>query len=390
MTLSNRTLAGMSQSSWIRQMFETGERLKEKLGPANVYDLSLGNPVAEPPPAVAAALRNLVENPLPGMHRYMPNAGYAHTRKAVAAALNRELGMAFEGGDIIMTCGAAGAINVALKAILEPGEEVIVMCPYFPEYVSYIENHGGVARRIPAGNCFIPELQHLETSISAGTRAVIINSPNNPTGIVYGDGFLADLGALLTRKSREYNRPVYLISDEPYRRIMYDGLDFASPLKHYGYSVIASSFSKDLALPGERIGYLAVNPAMEDKAQTVDGFIYCNRVLGFVNAPALMQHLVSGLQPVSVSAASYQRKRDYLYAGLVKLGFEVVKPAGAFYMFPQAPGGDDIGFTGKLMEYGVLAVPGSGFGSPGYFRLSYCVEDEVLEGALQGLRKALG
>jgi len=389
-TLSNRTLAGMKQSSWIRQMFEAGEKLKARLGPGNVYDLSLGNPVTEPPEPVAEALLKLVEKPLPGMHRYMPNAGYPHVRTAVAGALSRELGMAFNGDDIIMTCGAAGAINVALKAIVEPGEEVVVLCPYFPEYVSYIENHGGVAVKVPSGAQFVPEPDRLENLIGPRTRAVIVNSPNNPTGIMYDDSFLAALGSVLTRKSREYGRPVYLISDEPYRKILYDGLDFASPLKHYGDSIVASSFSKDLALPGERIGYLAVNPVMEGKAQLVNGFIYCNRILGFVNAPALMQHLVGSLQAVSVSTAGYQRKRDILYQGLVGLGFDVVKPAGAFYMFPGIADGDDVGFVGKLMNLGVLAVPGSGFGAPGYIRLSYCVEDETLEGALRGLKKALG
>ncbi|MBN1369880.1 MAG: pyridoxal phosphate-dependent aminotransferase [Dehalococcoidaceae bacterium] len=390
MALSNRTLAGMRQSSWIRQMFEAGDKLKKKLGPDNVFDLSLGNPVTEPPALVAEALLKLAEKPLPGMHRYMPNAGYTHTRNAVAGALSRELGMAFGGEDIVMTCGAAGAINVALKAILEPGEEVVLLCPYFPEYISYVENHGGAVRKIPAGKHFVPEPDCLENSIGAGTRVVIINSPNNPTGIMYDDSFLAVLSKALIRKSREYGRPIYLISDEPYRRILYDGIDYASPVKHYANSIIASSFSKDLALPGERIGYLAVNPVMEGKTEMLNGFIYCNRILGFVNAPAMMQHLVSNLLQVSVSIDGYQRKRDFLYHGLQSLGFNVIKPAGAFYMFPQIGDGDDIGFVGKLMDYGVLAVPGSGFGAPGYIRLSYCVEDEVLEGALRGIKKAVG
>jgi aspartate aminotransferase len=386
---SANILSGMNKDSWVRQMFEQGVKLKAKLGADKVFDLSLGNPVMEPPELFKQELVRLAHNPVPGMHRYMSNAGYMSTRQALAGNLAVEMGIAFVADDIVMTCGAAGALNVVLKTILEQGDEIIVICPYFAEYLNYIENHGGKPRIVSTDELFMPYLDEIEAAITARTRGIIINSPNNPTGVVYNDELLSGLARILEAKSDLYGRPIYIISDEPYRRIIYDGLKYVSPCKYYPYSIIASSFSKDLSLPGERIGYIAVNPAIKQKEVLLSGLVYANRILGFVNAPAIMQHLVSGLQGVTVPVDQYQCKRDYIYQGLVEAGYKVIKPQGAFYLFPRVLGKSDVVFVNWLMrKYNILAVPGVGFGLPGYMRLSYCVEDSVLEGALRGLQDA--
>lgn len=342
----------------------------------------------EPPEAFNRELARLAERPLPGMHRYMENAGYLETRAAVAAQLVAESGIKFTAKEVIMTCGAAGALNVVLKTILNPGEEVILFAPYFVEYGNYISNHGGVARILPTDGQFIPRLDILGDAISAKTKALIINSPNNPTGIVYSDDLLQRLGELLRRKEAQFGTEIFLISDEPYRRIIYDGMKYPWPSQHHPCSIIGSSHSKDLALPGERIGYIAVHPECTQREELLNGFIYCNRILGFVNAPALMQHIIRYLQRVTVSVAEYQKKRDFLYNNLIKMGYSLVKPQGAFYMFPKSPLEDDVAFVKELQEWKVLAVPGRGFGTPGYFRISYCVDDRTLEGSLSGFQKA--
>jgi aspartate aminotransferase len=378
----------MAQGSWIRRMFEEGAELKERYGPENVSDLSLGNPVVEPPAEFHRELKRLAENPPAGMHRYMSNAGYVETRAAVAAQLERETGIPFTGDDIVMTCGAAGALNVVLKAILNQGDEVIIFAPYFPEYVGYIENHGGVARVLATDEHFVPRLDTLEGVLGAKTRAVVINSPNNPTGVVYREDFIRELGGLLRDRSAHLGRQIFLISDEAYRRIIYDGIEYSYIWPHYRESLVVSSHSKDLSLPGERIGYIAANPACHQRQELVAGLIHCNRILGYVNAPALMQHLVGRLQSVTVNVADYQKKRDFLFRYLVEMGYSVVKPGGAFYMFPRSPAADDVAFVRDLQRHLVLTVPGSGFGTPGYFRIAYCVDDRTLEGSLDGLRRA--
>ena len=378
----------MAQGSWIRRMFEEGAELKERHGPENVSDLSLGNPVTEPPAEFHRELKRLVENPPAGMHRYMANAGYAETRAAVAAQLSRETGIRFTLDDIVMACGAAGALNVVLKAILNQGDEVIIFAPYFPEYVNYIENHGGVARVLASDEQFVPRLDILEGALGVKTRAVVINSPNNPTGVVYGEDFIRKLGGLLRRKAAQFGRQIFLISDEAYRRIIYDGLKYPYIWPHYEQSVVVTSHSKDLALPGERIGYIAVHPDCHQREELVAGLIHCNRVLGYVNAPALMQHLVRWLQSVTVAIADYQKKRDFLYRHLAEMGYSVIKPGGAFYLFPRSPIEDDVAFVRELQRRLVLTVPGRGFGTPGYFRIAYCVDDRTLEGSLDGFRRA--
>jgi aspartate aminotransferase len=388
MSISERIRARMAEGSWIRRMFEEGMALKKRYGEANVFDLSLGNPVLEPPPEFYRELRRLVEKPPVGMHRYMANAGYPETRAAVASQLERETGVGLGGGDVIMTCGAAGALNVVLRALLDPGDEVIVLAPYFPEFLNYIENQGGVAKVLPTDEGFKPRLDVLEAGIGPKTKAVIINSPNNPTGVVYGEGLVHELGGLLEKKSAKHGRDIYLISDEAYRRLIYDGLTHVSPLKHYEQSIIVASHSKDLGLAGERIGYVALHPEARAHDELVDAVVYCNRTLGFVNAPALMQRLVGHLQGVTVSVAEYQRKRDFLYSRLIEMGYQAVKPQGAFYLFPRSPLEDDIAFVRELLQYQVLTSPGTGFGAPGYFRIAYSVDDRTLEGALNGFRKA--
>ncbi|MFC1948932.1 pyridoxal phosphate-dependent aminotransferase [Chloroflexota bacterium] len=388
MSISDRVKKSMEQGSWVRRMFEEGTALKKQYGPDKVFDLTLGNPVMEPPAEFNREMKKMADNPLPGMHRYMENAGYEATRAAVAEYLSKESGISFKAGDIIMTVGAAGAINVVLKTVLNPGEEVIVFAPYFQEFLNYIENHNGTPRIVPTDDRFVPRLDALEAAINDRTRVVLLNSPNNPTGAVYSQDFLRQLGEILERKAGELGRQIYLINDEAYRKLVYDGQKCPQVWGHYRQSITVTSHSKDLALPGERIGYIAVHPDLDQRKELIDGLIHCNRILGFVNAPALMQHLVSHLQNATVSIADYQKKRDLLYDNLTDMGYQMVKPRGAFYLFPKTPIEDDIAFVRELQKKMVLTVPGSGFGTPGYIRISYCTDDRTLEGALPAFREA--
>ncbi len=389
MAVSKKIRQFMEQGSWIRKMFEEGIALKQKYGDENVFDLSLGNPVMEPPPEFFQELRRIAENPTPGMHRYMPNPGYTETRAAVAAQLAEETRLDFTANEIMMTCGAGGALNVVLKTLLDPGDEVIIFAPYFVEYNFYADNHGGTCRGVPPDEAFYPDLKAFETSINIKTKVVLISSPNNPTGVVYSATLLAQLGEIIRKKEEEYEREIFLVSDEPYRKILFDGLEYPHIFPHHVRSIVATSHSKDLALPGERIGFIAANPEYEGKAELMDGLTFCNRTLGFVNAPALMQHIVKKLQSVTVDVGQYQGKRDFLYKRLTEMGYSMVKPQGAFYMFPRSPIEDEVEFVAELQRHNVLVVPGSGFGMPGYFRLSYCVEDLTLEGALEGFATAI-
>ena len=389
MPVSDKVSLFVEQGGWIRRMFEAGIALKAQYGDTNVFDLSLGNPVVEPPPEFHQELRRLVDSPIKGMHRYMPNNGYVETRQAVADDLTAETGIDFSAGDIVMTCGAAAALNVVLKTILNPGQEVILLSPYFVEYGYYVDNHNGVAVVVPTDEDFQPDFAAIEASITPRTRALILNSPNNPSGVIYSAECLQALGDLLDRKQREHGTEIFIISDEPYRRIIYDGLTYPQVFPHYEQTIVVNSHAKDLALPGERIGYVAVNPHYTGREELVGGLTFCNRILGFVNAPALMQHVVRALQGVSVDVAEYQRKRDFLYTQLTEMGYSVTKPQGAFYLFPKSPVEDDAEFVNALQERLVLAVPGRGFGTPGYFRISYCLDDWVLEGAMDGMAKAI-
>ncbi len=389
MPVSRRIAELMKGSSWIRRMFEEGARLRSVHGADRVFDFSLGNPVLEPPPGVMDAFRAALEDPAPGMHRYMPNAGYPAVRSAVAAFLSEDQGAAFTEDRVLMSVGAGGGLNVVLKSLLDPGDEVLVVSPCFPEYAFYVDNHGGRMVPVPSGPGFQPDPAALEAAVTPRTAALILNSPNNPTGAVYEQGALDALGEALARASARTGRVVHLVSDEPYRRILFDGRRPASVFRAYGPSILVTSHSKDLALPGERIGVVAVGPGVPESAALAAACTFANRVLGFVNAPALQQRAVARLQGRSVDPAIYEAKRDRLCGALAGMGYDLVRPGGAFYAFPRAPGGDDLAFVRRLLEERILVVPGTGFGTPGHFRIAYCVSDREIEGALEGFRKAL-
>ena len=393
MPISQYVSRSMEEGGWIRRMFEVGIALKAQYGADNVFDLSLGNPIMEPPEEFHAELLRIAQGLIskeigPGMHRYMPNAGYPETRQAVADALSAETGLSFSVGDILMTCGAAGAANVTLRTILNAGDEVIILSPFFGEYVYYIQNHQGIPVIVPTDAEFGLALDAVEAAITPRTRAVMINAPNNPSGVVYPAEDIAALADLLTRAEARHGSEIFIISDEPYRRIIYDGQVYPQVFPHYERTIVVNSHAKDLGLPGERIGHIAIHPDYAGKAELFDGMVFCNRVLGFVNAPALMQHVVRAVQDASVDVGEYQRKRDFLYNNLTGMGYSVVKPQGAFYLFPRSPLPDDEAFVAALQEYNVLVVPGKGFGTPGHFRISYCLEDRVLEGAMDGFARA--
>jgi aspartate aminotransferase len=380
MAIASKVQTFIEGASWIRRMFEEGERLRAVHGADKVYDFTLGNPNIEPPARFEEEFRKLAESPIPGMHRYMSNAGYEETRAAVASLLSETSGIAVPASSVVMTCGASGALNVVLKTILNPGEEVIILTPHFVEYKFYIDNHGGVSREVWTDQeTFQLQFPAIEAAINHKTRAIIINTPNNPTGVIYPAESLQKLGELVSRKERELDRHIYVISDEPYARIAYDGKSVPNIFKYVDNSVIVTSHSKDLALPGERIGYLAANPNMTHCELFIEGAVFCNRTLGFVNAPALLQRLVTKLQHESVNIGDYQSKRDLLYSHLTSLGFKMVKPDGAFYLFPKSPLADDVAFVKAAQKHHLLLVPGAGFGAPGYFRIAYCVDRAMIE-----------
>ena len=389
MTIAADVQRHMEDSSWIRRMFELGIALKRERGDDNVFDLSLGNPVAEPPPQFFDELRRFAESPAPGAHRYMPNAGYVETRQAVADALSAETGLAYSADHVVMTVGAAAALNVIVRATCNPGDQIAILTPFFGEYMFYILGRDAEPLVIGCGEDFLPDLAELEEKLSARTRLVILNSPNNPSGAIYPRAFVDSLGQLLERKSEQFGSDIFLVSDEPYRKIIYDDQQYPFPQQAYRRTITVTSHAKDLGLAGDRIGYLALHPEYENGAELLDAFIFCNRVLGFVNAPAIMQHLVRNLQDVTIDIADYQAKRDYLYGVLSEAGYRVRKPEGAFYMFPESPVADELELVDALQRHGVLVVPGRGFGMPGHFRISYCVQQRELEGAAPGFRAAI-
>jgi aspartate aminotransferase len=367
-------------------MFEEGARLAQVHGRDKVFDFSIGNPNLEPPREFVEVMEELLHQPPCGLHGYMSNAGYWETREAVAAYLSKDQGVPIPPDNVVMTVGAGGSLNTIFKAILDPGDEVVVPRPYFAEYGPYIDNHGGVLKLVASTPDFLLDIDAIAAGIGSKTRAVLINSPNNPTGRIYPADSLQALSELLERKSRENGRVIYLVSDEPYRRIVYDGAHVPAAMAAYANTIIASSYSKELSVAGERIGFVAANPAIPRVGELMGGLILANRILGFVNAPALMQRAVARLQGVSVDVTPYQRNRDVLYEALTEAGFELVKPEGAFYLFPRSPIEDDVAFCQEMLKYLVLIVPGRGFGLAGYFRLAYCVAPEVVDGALPAFR----
>jgi len=390
MTIATHIKTKMSGSSWIRKMFEEGARLKAEHGADNVFDFSLGNPNLEPPEIFRKVLKNTVMSLAGTDHGYMPNIGYLHVRKSVAEYLCKEQQVKVSENDVIMTCGAAGALNVILKAILDPGDEVITPAPYFVEYQFYTDNHGGILKTVPTKSDFSLDINAIHAAITEKTKAVLINSPNNPTGQVYSKDSLDELGTLLKDQGRRLNRTLYLISDEPYRKVIYEGHTVPSIFNSYNESIIATSYSKDISIPGERIGYLAVHPGASFREELIGGMALANRILGFVNAPALMQRVVASLQGASVDISAYARKRDLLCNGLADCGYDFIKPPGAFYLFPKTPVPDDVKFVKELQKELILTVPGSGFGGPGHFRIAFCVDDLTIKNAMPGFKRAMG
>ena len=387
MAISRKVREQMNNSSWIRRMFEEGIELRNIHGDRNVFDLSLGNPLLEPPPEFRRELARLAAEESLGTHRYMPNGGFPEVRASVAEVLAEESGVPFTGDDILMTVGAAGAINTILRSILDEGDEVVLIAPYFAEYTFYVEHQTGVAKVATCDENWLPDIESLEATIGPRTRAVIINSPNNPTGVIYPQSSIAAVSAAIQRAEEKFGSEIYLISDEPYRKLIYTDAPYPFIFNHHPRSIVATSHSKDLGLAGERIGYAAVNPADPGKVDLMNALNFSLRTLGFVNAPALMQRVVANIQRATVDIDIYRKKRDLLYGNLTKIGYECVQPDGAFYVFPKSPIPDDIEFVAKLQNELVLVVPGVGFGTPGYFRASYCVDDWVIEGATDGFSR---
>ena len=387
MAVSVRIQGMLESSSWIRRMFEAGNALRAAHGAEKVCDFSLGNPDVEPPPEFQRALLEVVSAPIPRKHGYMPNAGYPEVRALVAEQVGREQGAALSGDHIVMSCGASGALNACLKAILDPGDEVVASVPCFMEYASYVDNHGGKLLFAPCRDGFDLDVAGIEGRIGPRTAAVIINSPNNPTGRIYPESTLRELADMLLRAGRRTGRAIYLLSDEPYRKLAYEGAVVPAVMRLYPHSLVATSYSKELSLPGERIGFAAVNPAADDARRLVDGIILCTRILGYVNAPALMQRVVARLQGKAVDVEIYRKKRDLFCAALSSMGYELSKPQGAFYIFPKAPKGDDLALARALQEELILVVPGRGFNYPGYFRIAYCVDTPVIERSFAGFER---
>jgi aspartate aminotransferase len=381
-SISHTIALQMERSSWIRRMFEIGIQLRKERGAENVFDFSLGNPEVEPPAAVLDALRQVVSESRPHAHGYMPNAGFPEARAAVARNLAERTGLAFSAQDILMTNGAAGAINTVLKAVLDPGDEVIVLSPYFPEYRFYIENHGGRTVTVETDERFQPDIDAITKAITPRTKALILNSPNNPTGAVYN-------AEVLRRLDRAIPDSMLVISDEPYRPLTFDGL---KPPETFGLlrrAVVAWSWSKAMAIPGERIGYLAIPPHLPEAAELRNACTFANRVLGFINAPAIWQLVVARVPDVTIDVSQYQEKRDLLCDALSGMGYDAPRPEGSFYVFPRTPLADDVAFIRLLQAEGILAVPGAGFGRGGYMRLSLTIAKDDLVRSLPGFERAM-
>jgi len=361
------------QEGWTRRMFEEGIKIKKQYGEDNVYDFSLGNPDIEPPKDLQKTLAEALLHPRKGMHRYMTNSGYEEVRSEIAEYLRELYGLPFNPSQVFMTTGCAGGLNILLKSMLNRGDEVIVPSPFFWEFKNYIENYGGIMKLVMSKEDFQLDIDRIERAITKKTKVVLLNSPNNPTGAVYNEKGLKDLAGLLKQKRKE-GQEIYIVADDAYRKIVYNGTKLPNLFKLYDLVMAVTSHSKDLALPGERIGYIAISPRIKGYELMVSALMISMRALGFVNAPALFQRAVGKFQRTSVSIDDYQKKRDILYEILMEAGFECVKPMGAFYMFPKSPVPDELEFVRTLQqEERIMVVPGRGFGKKGYFRVAYCV-----------------
>lgn len=385
---SKKVVDSLAGSSMIRAMFEEGNRLRKQFGADNVFDFSIGNPEIEPPEPVLASLRSLVQSDAKGTHRYMPNAGLDEVRSKVATWLSKKSGVPLDASHIVMVCGAAAGLNITLKALLNPDEEVMVLSPYFVEYMAYIGNAGGRPVTVKLKrDTFALDMNAIEVALTPATKAIILNSPNNPTGVIYGRSDLEALSGVLDRKGREFGTDIYVISDEPYVSIVYDRADVPNVMSIFRNAIVVNSFSKSLALPGERIGYIAASSRISGVSTLMGALVSLNRTLGFVNAPALFQRVIAENLNVTVDTEFYKIRRDMLHNHLESIGFSCVKPGGAFYLFPKSPIDDDMAFAKNAVKYNLLIVPGSSFGCPGYFRLSYCVDLGTIERSLPAFTK---
>jgi aspartate aminotransferase len=376
-----KRIMNSKDSSVIRKMFEEGVALKKKYGTEKVFDFSLGNPDLEPPEAVAAAIEKIAADKSTGCHGYMQNAGYPETRTAMAAKETEEQQVPVDMSSIVMTVGAAGALNCVFKAILSPGDEVLVPSPFFSEYVHYIHNHNGEIVPVATKKDFSLDIDKIAAALSEKTAAVLINSPNNPTGKVYTETEISELSRILEENGKKSGRYPYLICDEPYRAITYDGIKVAPVFSRYKSAIIVTSFAKNLSIPGERIGYICVNPFCPDKDEVVAASTFANRVLGFVNAPAFFQKVITASWNSPCDYSSYKRKRDLLMDILDTAGITYASPQGAFYLFCKVPAAwkeDDAAFCNHLKDYLILCAPGNGFGLPGWFRIAYCVNEATI------------
>ncbi len=389
MPISNRVRSAIESSSWIRKMFEEGRRLKEKHGADQVFDFSLGNPDLPPPSAFLDRLRELTQAEPGGIHRYMPNAGWPEVRAKIAANFAGRTDLDYEASQVLMTVGAGGALNVVFKAILDPGDRVVVLAPYFVEYGFYIANHQGEMVVAETDDSFGPDLESLEQVLDERVRAVVINSPNNPTGRVYTQAEIEGVAAVLARASERHGSPIYLVTDEPYRKIVYPGFTCPEIPRYYPHTISVTSHSKDLGLAGERIGILAISPQAADAAELSAACTFANRTLGFVNAPSLFQLAIQDFQDLAVDVGVYEQRKNILIPFLRERGLEIVEPGGAFYLFPKSPIPDETEFCRRLVEERILVVPGRGFGRGGYFRLSYAVPTDLIERSLSAWERAL-
>ena len=386
MPIAEKMVKMVEGMAMVKLMFEEGARLRAEHGSENVFDFSLGNPDVPPPPQFKEVLKDLANDDTLG-HGYTPNPGHPLVRQAVAEYLGSEHDVKFTADLIVMTVGAAGALNDSLKALMNPGEEILTPSPYFIGYQHYAFIADVTVNTVPTHANFHLDIDAIENAITAKTRVMLINSPNNPTGAVYSAEELAELGKVLNRASEKFGRRIYIVADEPYRKITYD-VNVPSIFQAYPHTIVVSSYSKELSLAGERIGYLAVHPEAEDAQLLADAAAVVNTML-CVNAPSLLQLAVSKLQGITVDVSNYRRRRDLLCQGLAEIGYEFNVPEGAFYLFPKSPIPDDVKFVGILKEELILAVPGAGFGGPGYFRLSYAVPDATISGSMKGFKSAL-
>ncbi len=387
--IAKRMVSYVEASSVTRAMFEEGNRLASIYGKDKVYDFSLGNPNVEPPKEVNQAIIDIIQNEEPNyVHGYMNNSGYVEVRDKIAKSINKKFQTSFGLDNIIMTCGAAGGLNIILMALLDPDDEVITFAPFFTEYRNYVNNFNGKLVVVsPNTETFQPNLEEFKNKITDKTKAVIVNTPNNPTGVVYSEDTIKELSKILEDKQKELGKSIYLISDEPYREIVYDGIDVPYLTKYYKNTIVGYSFSKSLSLPGNRIGYLVIPSEVDDFENVLAVTNIANRILGFVNAPSLQQLVVAKCIDIEANIEPYNKNRELLYNSLVEYGYTCQKPQGAFYLFVKAPGGDDMAFAKEAKKHNILVVPATSFGCPGYVRIAYCVKYETIENSLPGFKE---